>query len=370
MKITSLGTVVGNPDAKRSLELTLAIPSFAKYAVITNSSLRVGTGTEIFGLVQANGGVHFDGIAHNLVTSAAATYKDPDHSGNDEFGVHTHTDPVDPVPPATVPPRPDVFQTGRQFPVAVVNFDTLADSMVNLKSLAQTDGFYIGSSIKNGYHIVLKTNGTFDLYRVDTLVPVPNNCPSQPSQTGWGTWSIQGETLLSTTPFPHNGLIFIEDDIWVDGQINNAHLTIAVGRFPENQGQGKSITINNNLLYTKYDGSDSIGLIGQLNVNVGLVSMDTLRIDAALIAKSGRVGRYYYKPPDSQPRCTPYHTRSALSLYGMLASNARYGFSYADNTGYQTRNIIYDANMLYAPPPSFPLVDDEYSILSWRETHN
>ncbi len=51
----------------------------------------------------------------------------------------------------------------------------------------------------------------------------------------------------------------------------------------------------------------------------------------------------------------------------MIASNKRYGFSYTDGTGYDIRNIIYDANMLYAPPPSFPLTTDQYSIISWEE---
>ncbi|MDQ5893346.1 MAG: hypothetical protein QG640_358, partial [Patescibacteria group bacterium] len=31
------------------------------------------------------------------------------------------------------------------------------------------------------------------------------------------------------------------------------------------------------------------------------------------------------------------------------------------------RNIIYDGNLLYAPPPSFPLTSDQYTTLSWEE---
>jgi hypothetical protein len=125
------------------------------------------------------------------------------------------------------------------------------------------------------------------------------------------------------------------------------------------------------LRYTNYDGQDVLALIAQKNVNVGLVSAATLRIDAALVAKTGRVGRYYYGPPGGgSNRCSPYHSRTTLTLFGMIATNQRYGFAYTDNTGYTTRNITYDGNLLYGPPPSFPLTGDQYEVLSWKEIPN
>ncbi|HRY62721.1 MAG TPA: hypothetical protein P5056_03050, partial [Candidatus Paceibacterota bacterium] len=187
-------------------------------------------------------------------------------------------------------------------------------------------------------------------------------------QFDWGTWSIKTETFLDNYPFPANGLIFAEDDVWVNGQINGARLTIASGRFPENHGRETHITVNDNLLYTNYDGTDSIGLVAQGNINVGMISANTLRIDAALIAKNDRIGRYYYRPPsDNKERCAPYHTRDTITLYGMIGTNKRYGFAYTDGTGYQTRNIIYDANLLFSPPPNLPLTNDQYQIVSWKE---
>ena len=65
--------------------------------------------------------------------------------------------------------------------------------------------------------------------------------------------------------------------------------------------------------------------------------------------------------------CAPNQTRSTLTLYGMIATAKRYGFAYTNGTGYTTRNLTYDANLLYAPPPSFPLTSDQYSIISWQE---
>jgi len=216
--------------------------------------------------------------------------------------------------------------------------------------------------------IVLKTNDTFDLYRVTSMVNPPSGCTNSAGQTGWGTWSIQNQQLIGNYPFPANGIIFLEDDIFVDGQINGGRLTIAAAFLPDNPPFRKNIMVNNDLLYTNYDGSDVIGLIAQGNINVGLVSEDDLRIDAALIAQNGRVGRHYYRSPSGgSQRCSPNHIRQTITLWGMIATNQRYGFAYTDGTGYQTRNLNYDGNLLYGPPPSFPLTSDQYVTLTWGE---
>lgn len=368
--IRSTGTSASNPTVSRAIELKLAKNTLAKYAMISNADLFFDVGTEVFGQIYSNGGIHFDGIAHNLVMSAKDVYKDPDHSGNDEFGVHTHVDPIDPPPGAPVPVRQDVFLAGREFPVPAIDFAGITFDLASLKSQAQSSGVYLSNSGAQGYHIVLKTDDTFDLFKVNTLTPVPNGCTTDLGESWWGTWSINsgGEQLLGNYAFPANNIIFVEDNTWVDGQINTAKITIASARFPDNPSHRTSITVNRNLLYTNYDGLDSIALVAQGNFNVGLESEDILRIDAAVVAQNGRVGRYYYKPPTyNQDRCSPYDTRQSITLYGLIATNEGYEFSFDDGTGYGSKNIIYDANLVYSTPPGFPLPSEKYSVVSWKE---
>lgn len=372
--IESTGKLASNPDIEKVIRVRMGIPSFAKYAAVLNANVRFGQGTEVFGEIHSNGGVRFDGIAHNLVTSAQASYDDPDHTGQKEFGVHTHVN----VPPATgvtdtvrtleSPPnatmdRSDVFLVGRQFPVPAVDFAGITANLSQMKTDAQASGFYRPTSTTGlGYEVVLKTNDTFDLYVVNSLVTPPGGCTNAGGQDGWGTWSINTKTLLGNYPMPGNGLIFIEDNVWVSGQIDGSRVTIASARFPDNVATRPSITVNSDLLYTNYTGNDVIALIAQKNINIGMVSAATIRIDAALMAQNGRVGRYYYRS-----NCTPYHTRTQITSYGMLGSNQRYGFAYTDGTGYATRNLVYDTNLLYGPPPSFPITTDAYKIVSWDE---
>lgn len=367
--INSTGqTVAGFGSSSRSITTSLAKPSIARFAVVANDNMRFGEGTEIFGPIHSNNGIRFDGLAHNIVSSGVASYNDPDHTGGNEYGVHTHKYPTDPLPPSTVPSRTDVFASGRQFPVPVVDFAGMTADLSQIKAKAQAEGFYRPSAGALGYHIVLKTNDTFDLYRVTSLTNAPSGCTNVQDQTGWGTWSINNQHLVGNYAFPANGLIFLEDDIFVNGQINTARLTIVAAFFPDNAPHRKNIIINNDLLYTNYDGQDALGLIAQGNIHVGMVSDDDLRIDGALIAQNGRVGRYYYRPPSGgSNRCSPYHTRQTLTLWGMIATSARYGFAYTDGNGYQTRLLNYDGSLLYAPPPDFPTTSDQYEIVSWEE---
>lgn len=371
--ITSTGTVESRPGLERKIRVQLAKPSFAKYAFVADADMRFGEGTEVFGPIHSNGGVRFDGISHNLISSSRDVYDDPDHSGPNEFGVHTHVSPADPYPPADVPDRFDVFESGREFPVPAVDFQGLTNDLAELKKKAQDpEGLYFAESGGLGYHVVLKTNDTFDLYRVKRTKSTPHSSCSDTGEDGWGTWSIDRENSLGNYAFPENGIIFLEDHVYVDGQIDTARLTIAAGRFPDIPSNRRNIIINKDLLYTNYDGSDVISLIAQNNINAGLYSDDVFRVDAALIAQNGRVGRHYYRPPYTigwwqVPGCSPYHERDTITLYGMLGSNKRYGFAYTDDTGYQTRNIIYDGNLLFGPPPEFPLTSDHYEPISWEE---
>ncbi len=366
--VQATGKVDTDPTIKKIIKVKMGLPSLARYSAASNADIRFGAGTIVYGQLHSNGGIRFDGVAYNRVTSAKSSYDDPDHSGGSEFGVHTHVAPVDPLPPTAVPVRTDVFKAGRQFPVPAIDFNGLTSDLANLKTLAtSTSGYYRGPSggTNKGYDIVLKTNDTFDIYRVNSVVGLSNNCTNNSSVTDsvWGSWSINSETLLaSNVPFPANGIIFVEDDLWVRGQINTARLTIAAARFPVNPSTYANITTNSDLTYTNLDGQDVISLIAQNHVNVGLNSSDTINVHAALVAQNGRVGRYHYAS-----QCGSNYVRNTVNLFGMIATNQRYGWAWTDGTGYQNRTITYDGNLLYGPPPSFPITASQYDIISWEE---
>ena len=372
VKIQSSGTATADSSQVRKIETRVAMPSIAENAFAGNDAMRFGVGTEIFGSIKSNGGIRFDGLAHNIVSSGVATYTDPDGNcsggGNSSghYGVHTCISPADPKSPNALGAHSDVFAAGRKMSQPTIDFSGFTADIGNLKTLAQTtSGFYRAAAGSGyvGYHIVLKTNDTFDLYKINSWANIGSACDD-----GYNTssWSVGTQTLQGNYAFPTNGVIFLQDHLVIDGQINTARLTIVAALLPEPAStQYKNIIINNDLSYTNFDGTDSIGLVAQGGVMVGLISDNNLVIHGALMAQHNAVGRFNYLGTSS---CA-YKSRSTLNLYGMIASYARYGFAYGSpaSTGYTTRIINYDANMLYAPPPSFPLTSNQYQILSWQE---
>ena len=380
VKIESTGTSIADPTLIRKILTQVAKPSIAEHAFAGNDAMRFGIGTEVFGSIHSNGGIRFDGLAHNLVTSGVSTYTDTDSDActtNNSYGVHTCLGTDDPTSPTSLPARPDVFEAGRKIGQPTIDFSGFASDVADLKTAAQTsDGFYrdVAGTGFVGYHIVLKTDDTFDLYKINSWIALPDSphtCTTNSSNPLSLTWSINAQTLQGNYPFPNNGIIFIQDHLVIDGQINGARLTIAAALLPEpsDTTQFKNIIIDNDLSYTNYDGTDSIGLVAQGGVMVGMISEDNLKIDGALMAEHNSVGRFYYAGSNC---LSTYKSRSIISLYGMIASYARYGFAYGSppTSGYTTRNITYDANLLYAPPPSFPLTSDQFEILSWQEVKN
>lgn len=367
--VTSTGIYTeGEFDAKRVLRARYAIPSLAKFAAVVHEDSRFGEGTIVHGPIHSNGGIRFDGVAYNVVSSALTSYSDPDHSGGQEYAVHTHVSPTDPLPNATLPARQDVFVAGRRIGEPAFSFTSLTTSLSALRTSAQGGtGTYYGPSGGVGYEIVLKPNDTYDLYRVTGMTNPPGNCPAS-AQSGWASWTVNGRVLLGNYAFPAGKLIFLEDHVWVSGEIETARLTIAAARFPDNASNRRNIIVNSDLSYANYEGEEVLGLVAQNSILVGLQSEDDLRIDAALVAQNGTVGRMHYAGSGNpQSSCGGYTNRSRITLYGMIASYERYGFAYTDDTGYQVRDITYDAELLYNPPPMFPLASSQYETISWEE---
>jgi len=380
VKIISLGNLENNKASKK-IEALLGRPSLAKFSVMSDDNIRFGEGTEVYGEIHSNKGIRFDGVAYNLVKSAILTYWDPDHSDCKEWAVHTHVSPKDPCAspnpdPNQLPLRPDVFKAGRLIGVPAQDFAGISQDLAYYKNLAQSKGIYLGFSGQNnyGYELIIRPDGKIDIYLVKRILDISSCNISDPyadstrdKRYSLSTWSISQKNFLGTYNYPQNGVIFVEDNIWVSGQVNNKKILIASAKFPENFGQMTSIIINSDLKYTNYDGRDAIGLIAQKNVLIGLKSSDILRIDGVLVAQNGRIGRHNYSSG-----CGPEYKREKIMIYGSLITRKRYGFSWVNNqgnwvSGYRLRELTYNADNLYFPTPYFPLASEFYEILKWKE---
>lgn len=349
--ITSTGNTLEQPNTKRKIEMKLGFPSLADYAFLTNSDVWIGDNETIHGKLHANGGIRFDGTADAPITSAKQTYV-----CKPVFGSGCNN---------TI--KPGVWGSGEpkdfwQYPVPAFDFNAITVDLSEIKTGAQDGGFYRSSSGAQGYHLKFKSDATFDFYKVTSLkrIPSPGYGKDINDVKHYESYDIQNEVFLGNFSNPENGLIFIEDQLWVEGTIRG-HLTVGSGKFPVNPNTYTSIIIPNNILYSTKDGSDSLGLIAQNSILIPRQSPDDLEIDAAVIAQNGSAQRFYYSG----------NILDTLIIYGSVVSNGIWTWSWVTQggsvvSGYRNTITNYDANLTYNPPPSFP-VGTEYHVISWRE---
>ncbi|MBP7811284.1 MAG: hypothetical protein KA054_00350 [Candidatus Moranbacteria bacterium] len=372
VNVTAVGSTLSNPGLTRTIKVRLRRPSWSESAVVSNDYVRFGAGTEVYGKIHSNSGIRFDGLAHNIVSSSLDRHNDPNHVGGDEFGVHTHVN----VPPATginntfraaeAPPSPmsnrtDVFEAGRQFPVATVDFNGILGDLSLMKSEAQAGrGKYFNNS-GQGRRIILKSNGTYDICTIQSFNAATNDIIRYNRNVGGGTCVTCSGLCVSNYPIVDNGVIFVENNVWLEGTVDSKKITVVAANLIS--AALKTMYISRDIRYTHSDCSEIIGAIGQNDVEITRDSNDFLRIDAALIAQSGRVGRANYVGVNA--------IRDTITVTGAITSNQRYGFAWADaagnhESGYINRNLYYDNNLLYCPPPYFP-TGKNYLIDLWEE---
>jgi hypothetical protein len=355
--IQSTGYTFANPHERRTVTTRFGIPSLAKYGLVTNSDAWIGAAESVAGEFHTNGGVRFDGTGSAPIKSAKSTYNctpsfgcNPSATKNGIWGAAAQA-----------------TKNFWQFPVPAVDFSAITSNLATIKTGAQTSGIYLPPSNAQGYSLVFNAGGTISIYKVTSLKSDP---------TGWDVNSVahneeidyNNRTKLDGNPglggvqdyaMPTNGLIFIEDKTWVEGTVNGRVL-VAAAILPYSSATAPSIMIPNNIVYSAKDGSSVLGLIGQQDILISYLSPTNLEIDAAMIAQNGSTQRWYF----------PSDIKSTITIFGSISSFGIWTWTWVNGSGtvvsgYPTTNTTYDTNLLYGPPPNFPLDPSGYQQISW-----
>lgn len=351
--VKSTGTSVNNQT--RTVLATLGIPSFAQYSFITNSQVWFGDTESTNGPVHSNIGIHYDGTANGVVSAASQTYVPTTCLGGDGSTSHN-----------------GIWGTGGptsywNFPVPQVDFNQITSNMNLLQSQAQSNGIFLPTLINNkgkktfsGYALQLNANGTVlvgDVTGGQDAGGINGGCAAHTSYTSL-MQTVKWETTARA--LPANGIIFVADNAWIFGTVT-APLTIASGRLPQSAGTNTNVFLQDNITYTKLDGSIALGIISQGDLVVNSSSANNLTIDAFLLSQLGKVFRPYY----------PGNTKSTITIFGGIGSNSWWTWSWVNGSnqvvsGYQNTISTYDTYLALSPPPSFPQTGS-FAILSWRE---
>jgi Tfp pilus assembly protein PilX len=367
-EITSLGQTEDFPEIKRRIKTLYAKESVASYAYLLNDNVWAGSDREIRGLYHSNGGIRMDGENQSLVTSAKEEWVCTDSFGCSPCptsngcriegsqcicpGVFTTTENS----------QPDLFD----YPIPPFDFEGITVDLAKIKDL--TDNYpqqYYWPSVSDldpegeGYHVKFLNDGTFEVWIITDLAATY----AYSLEEGWhyDYFVIEGEYLYtdSITIDPTCSLIFVEDNLWVEGEVKGK-VTIASANLID-PNEDTDVVLPGDINYTSLDGTDGLGVLAERNILISPNSPNQMELRGIFIAQNGHFGRNHYSGS----------IKEKLEIYGSIVSNGRVGTKWTSGghivSGYLKRENYNDPDLIYAPPPSVPSVSSEFKIVNWEE---
>lgn len=413
--VESTGYAYGNDAVQKKVTSLIGKRSLAEYSFLTNAPLWLGENEGFAGPIHSNGGIRFDTVATAEVTSAVESYNcagighgctgvKPGIWGTG--GPTTLWRPLS-EPIITSSSGGSVFNIVVS-PAPAIDYGLFTVSLADVKAKAIADGIYFGDNAGicgngvcdktenhgscpadcpagcgnhncnagetnitcprdcslEGFLVKFKADATIDIYSVNTLQSqiwyynfekLPN------SDWDLEAEQIQNKTLLGNFVIPDNGLIFIENDVWVEGTVNG-RATVGAAIFPVDANNYARIRINDNIQYIARDGNHVLGLMAQGDILVPRYAPTNLTIDATLLSQEGHV---YYR------EYWPHSVKNSIEVYGGIITDLFWTWTWVNGSGvtidgYNTTNTIYNNNLTFAPPPSFP-TSENFEVLSWEE---
>lgn len=356
--VESTGSTDRYPNVARTVVAQFGKPALSRHAFLNNGSIWYGPGVVVNGDVHSNNGIRMDGINTGKVTSA----KDEYMCGS-ETGCH---------PPTK---KPGVWGVGQdqalwEFPVPAVDFDSIAADFVTMKSVAQSSGLYLDKSNAKGYHIIFNSDGTFDVTRVTlNQIYLGYSVPGEGlGVNGTGgcrdrELAIQTEEAVGTYNQSDASVIFVEDDVWLEGTITS-NLTVAAAGFPLTS-RNNNVILPNNLMYDPNNDDVVLGVIAQNDIYITRDVPNDMILDGAYMAQKGRIMRHGYFSGCGQSSTS---IRNSININGAMITYGKSYWNYGDplESGFLNRIINYDSNLFYNAPPYYP-TSGEFELLNWSE---
>jgi hypothetical protein len=371
VNITSVGTLYKNPSARRTISARYARPTVAEYSYIINSNVWAGPDRTIVGPYHSNGGVRMDGTNLSVVSSGQTTW-----SCSSSFGCTTTVN------------RPGVFTTANgndtlfAFPSAPITepFSGLPAILAAMRDKALNGGgiFIPRSPGGLGYSVEFISGNRVRYSRVTAVTTYWGN-PSG-ATTDWAQEQnvfTSANNTVTRDIDPACPLIFVEDKIWLEGQVNQK-VTIAAAS-TTNSVLNPSIILQDNITYS----TSTAGLlaVAEQDVLIGVDVPNDMTLNGIFVAQNGRYGRNYYCGTTTQSNCNStrqlpvalraFNFRNSETLNGTVVSNGRVGTQWTSagisTSGFLIRTNTYDRNLVDDPPPLIPKASNVYILTNWRE---
>jgi len=391
--VVSTAWTNAHPEIQKTITGRYMRPSVSNYSYILDSSVWVGEDRVIYGPYHSNGGINFDGTNFSSVTSKQTTWN----------CTTDYCTPAEPNAPGVTGGGPG--STLWKSPVPQIDFNIVSQNLSDIYRLntasttpsvcnvGQGLGCYFPrtTGTAKGYQVVFNSDGTFALYRVNTVETIRGCKPPGACGCSSGAWtdeqiviansgsggncpyspSAGARTLIGTFAPPTScKLLYFDDNVWMEGSVNGKITVIAAS---STSTTNPNIYLRNNINYTPTDGtSDGLTALAEDSVLVPLDSPNNLTVNGVFIAQLGYFGRDYYNNSCSSPNAmaAKYSAcayQNQMNIYGTIVSKGRVGTKWGTVSGYATRIDDYDSSLFNDPPPLTPYTEDTYKFVQWTQ---
>lgn len=307
LKLTATGSIP-SMNVTRTVVASVRFPTYAEYMFLSNANLDIGSDALIDGKVRSNGNVANAGEVTGKVSASGSV------SGNGTFG------------------------QGYEEHLPRIDFSQVTVDMANMKSVATASNAYFNNSGEYGFRVILSGSSA----RVEKVIG------------GTGTGNLT-TTLLRTITVPSQGVLFFDEDVWVQGNYSTM-VTI---------GCSRDIYVADDLKPSQPNRPFTCGLVAQRSVIVPswYPSMpQVMTLDAAMLAQTGTIYGDYRSGV----------TKSKITITGSMSYNTFGYFAlYTGNTvtaGFRQRDYLYDPRLELYPPPYYPMLrDGSLKVSTWVE---
>jgi len=352
------------PNSKRNIQLRYIKPSVADYSYILNHDVWAGSDRIIAGPYHSNGGIRMDGQNNSIVSSEQTEW-----ICTNSYGCYYCPSECEIIPGGQGCLCPGVFTTSNGDESLFVidadhfDFEGITVDLNQIKGLTKDEGkgLYLPPSGELGYYVILNSRELI----VSKILELSRVRAYNEEQNNFWEYSIISQ-LGAPTHYPLDtcALIFIEDSIWVEGEISGKVTLISADLI--DQEKETDVWLKDNIIYLNGFGADGLVLVGQHNVLITPDSPDYMDIYGIFIAQTGHFGRNHYPSHHSE-----YAKKEELNIYGSIISNGRVGTKWSSGgtwlSGYRNRQNIYDSELSFDPPPFLPNTSEEFGFKEWHE---
>ena len=312
VRVVAAGRKVGATSDVRVIETYVRPSSLADYYRVVNGDVGWGTGAITNGKIYANGNVDHDGTATaNIYAEGQINGSVVLNNGAQRYDVDTNPN----------------IRSQIKNPIDFTNFLT---SFTDIERASQIGGIYLDDAGTDAWRLTFNSSGTVTIQSCD--------------QTGGNDVAdvLPTCTSFSSPVVPANGAIYAVQDAIIQGNVKG-RVTVA---------SNDDIVVANNIFLVT-PGQDVLGLVAKNFVYVAAYTPDPLTWSAGVIAQTGTW----------RARDWTGTNKSLMTFRGMAATDD--GGSFAGM--FDVRDYGYDANFEWLPPPWFPVVEDAYTVLLFRE---